>query len=225
MKRRKPLALDAAPALDLFEPPPASLPPAPAAAATVAPPQPGSGDEAATEALRSSSPELPLAVRELLGFPAALITTLPLPTTLVCRRRDGLGAHGGLVLITTLRAAYQLARRAGVPALTGRELLALALGVEADRVTAAIAARWWAAKEADPTIANLTPELTLGGVDPEPRAAGDHGAVLEQVLHAAGLQLLSATAGDELPAELSPAGDPRPGGGTVRAPTPEGGAA
>jgi hypothetical protein len=107
--------------------------------------------------------EAPLAVREVLGFPARLLFELPLATTLLCSCGDG-DAHGGGRLVVTASGASSLAQAAvQAPAFVGREWFALTLAAERERASSAVLAEWCARKVAEPAW-RLTVGEALGGL-------------------------------------------------------------
>lgn len=121
-------------------------------------------------------PELPLAVREVLGFPAALLPALPLPTCLLC------------TLVHTnervLLAAQGEALVAGEVAFVGAELLALVAAIENERSGPDSLSQWWARKLKEPTW-RLTSIGALGGV----ARRAPLGWTVAQVLRAYGVRL------------------------------------
>jgi hypothetical protein len=137
----------------------------------------------------------PIAVGELLEYDPRLISALPLPTTLVCRRQDG----GGVLVVTTSRVAYEAARAAKVPAFVGGEIDALTISAENERGTPAMCARWCELKVANHGW-RLSVEIAMAGVLPDPRAPKWR---LRHVLWTLGLQLIAVGCGDEVPAELA----------------------
>jgi len=70
-----------------------------------------------------------VAVREVLGFPVAFFSKLPLATTL-----HGVTSRGVSFRVTTSKAAYAQARDERVPVFVGGELLALASAAQNDRM-------------------------------------------------------------------------------------------
>lgn len=106
---------------------------------------------------------------------------------------------GRPVVITTARAAYMIAREAGVPAFVGGELTAIELGVRADRVTYRQAAEWCARKR-EQAAWRLDDRAACGDVWPEHALrAGEYGLPLGDVLRACGWSLVWWGTGDDAP--------------------------
>lgn len=129
-----------------------------------------------------------VAVDELIGFPMAWLSALPMACTLVMRHADG-----GTLAATTGRANHAALTAAGVPCLTGRGLGALALGAENDRASRDVLAGWLRAGgglSADPPI----DRVALGGV--YALQTPNHRWPLGRVLAAWGLTLVGVAVGD-----------------------------
>ena len=105
-----------------------------------------------------------VAVRELLDYPIRLIPDLPLPTTLLLRRRHNSDSNPpSFVVITTSWEAYADARENKLPIFVGSELGLLALAAEHDRVGAALFEKWCAEKANDPNW-KLTGAVAIGQI-------------------------------------------------------------
>lgn len=74
------------------------------------------------------------AALEVLGFPAAMLTKLPVPWVLHCAPRSLLHESCARFVVTNSRASYTEAREAGVPVFAGGEWYALAHAAQNDRV-------------------------------------------------------------------------------------------
>lgn len=194
MKRRAPVART--PALAVFDEPAPTVAPEvdrvePAAAVLQRPVPPRLQPMAPDEL------DVPTAVREVLGYPLRLLSGLPLPSTLLCRREGAPGAWQ-LVVLTTSRTAYVAARERGVAAFVGGEFELLALSTEHDRAPPVEVSKWLDRKVADPDW-RLAGGSAIGQLAERPRSRG---WTVAAVLRALDMQLLAVSTGDELPAGL-----------------------
>lgn len=136
------------------------------------------GDERVEESVVAPLPaavpaeELPLAIREVLGFRASLLPHLPAACWLVC--------GSDLTTDRVLLASHQEAEAA----FYGAEVLALLAAAENDRANPDVIAAWWARKQKDPGW-RLTSIEALAGVARGPAL----GFTVEQMLRPFGLRL------------------------------------
>lgn len=100
----------------------------------------------------------PLAVREVLDFPAVLMAQLPAPWSLYL-----LGHGPEKLLITTHRETYSLARASGVVALSGAWIYPMALAAEHGRGTWQTLGEWLSQLANAPNW-TLTAEYALGHI-------------------------------------------------------------
>jgi hypothetical protein len=146
--------------------------------------------EAPCAPVEAVSSPVAVAIGELLSFPRRLISALPSPTTLVCRRRAG-----GVAVITTSRTAFEAYRAEHVATFTGIELAALSLAAEHDRGSPA-AFEAWCARKADDSAWTLSAPDAIGA------AVGRFepiGWLLGEVLRRYGLELIDVGFDNEVP--------------------------
>lgn len=159
--------------------------------------------DAAVPALASAETSAPpggaqsLAVSEVLTLRPALLSVMPLPSTVLCARDEDAG--GGLVVLTTSRQAYEAARERRLPVFVGGEIGELALAAENDRAYPPQLAAWCARKLEDPGW-RLNRAVALGAMPTAGLPLAEW--TLEQVAGRVGLRVLWAGCGDELPVEL-----------------------
>lgn len=153
------------------------------------PPPPSDSPKPPAFEIARVAPVGAIGVLEALGLPPAWFGDLPLPATLRMRTRDDVS-----VVATTDRAAYEAARRAGVPVFTGGELGALAVAAENGRATAETLAVWLSERADNPAL-RLDAAVALGGVcDAE---TPSRRWPLGRVLRSYGLTLESVDVGGE----------------------------
>jgi len=139
-------------------------------------------------------PEVPIALREVLGFEARLLLELPAATTLVCRTTR----TEQTVVVTNARAVYAAARARDLPAIVGGEWAALVRSTEQDRVWPADVEQLIERKLKQPDVRiRFFDRDLIGTVEPEHWTTA-------RVLRRVGLELLDVGVGDEIPAALTP---------------------
>jgi len=132
-----------------------------------------------------------LRIFELGELPARFLASLPAPWAAVGRHPTAAAP----IVLTTSKPAYAAARARRWPVFVGRELLALALAAQHERLVGTDLPDWCARKAQAPEW-KLTPQVALG--------LGPAGARLElgdvtvaEMLRAADLELIDAVVGDE----------------------------
>ena len=135
---------------------------------------------------RAANPRLTQQLQELLGFPARYLPDLPIKVRI---RVQCAGLHREIEL-----CSGPVEARRGALVFGGDELLALALGAEAERLFPADLKGYCLLKLHDAAF-EVTDELTLGGVEP----LADPGWSLARVLRALDLELRSIEIADDTP--------------------------
>jgi len=134
------------------------------------------------------APELTLAMREVLRFPARLVNDLPRATSLICSYVDG------LFVVTTSRVVFEHFRKLRWPTFMGLELKSLAIAAEHERASPQALQSWCKHKLADPSWA-IDNRVSLG-------VPGKFDACswsLERVLRQYGSQLFAVGCEDDIP--------------------------
>jgi hypothetical protein len=139
------------------------------------------------EALEPADPS----IGHVLGFCPRLLSELPEPTTLTCRRRNG-----EWVIVTTSADVYAEARSTlDAAVFTGRELAAMALAAEHERGTPAALAEWSVRNRDDPSW-RLNADCAIGAVVGRFDALGWN---VGQVFARLGLELVGVVVGNASP--------------------------
>jgi hypothetical protein len=149
---------------------------------------------------------LALRVRELEGFPARLLGSLPSPTTVMLEACLGSISPSGeipresvLVVVTTCAEDYATARKRRYVTLHGAEFAAVTLAAELDRATPAVFEGWCELKQRPAEAWELTPQVTLGAFI----SRHDQRALsVGEVLRACGASILNVACGAPAPPDF-----------------------